>query len=259
MFRMPWLCFSAVVLLAGCNKNNDAANPSSSSGGATASTEKLDKLKIDDVKVGQGPGAKNGDELMMVYTGKLADGSVFDSNDKPDGKAFSLTLGGGQVIKGWDQGLVGMKEGGERKLSIPAVLGYGNNSPSKAIPAGSDLYFDVKLTHLLAQEDRDTIIRKTIKTGTGPALKAGDTAVINYTGKFFTGGPVDSKDDPKKPFSFVVGANKVWPGIDAGVVGMKKGGEISLQLPFQLGPHGPSLPPGSVTVYDIILRDIKHK
>ncbi|KAI9738817.1 MAG: peptidylprolyl isomerase fpr4 [Cirrosporium novae-zelandiae] len=100
-------------------------------------------LTIDEKKSGEGPKAKKGDKLRMRYIGKLQkDGKVFDSNKK--GPAFSMKLGTGEVIKGWDIGLQGMQIGGERRLTIPAKLGYGNQK-MPGIPPNSDLVFDVKL------------------------------------------------------------------------------------------------------------------
>jgi FKBP-type peptidyl-prolyl cis-trans isomerase len=85
----------------------------------------------------------------MKYYGTLAaDGTLFDENyTKPSG--FAFTLGSGQVIKGWDQGLVGMKVGGERRLVIPAALGYGEAGSPPKIPANADLVFVVKLLRIV--------------------------------------------------------------------------------------------------------------
>jgi FKBP-type peptidyl-prolyl cis-trans isomerase len=193
----------------------------------------------------------------MRYRGTLADGSVFDSNDKAGDKPFTFVLGAGTVIKGWDQGLVGMKKGGERKLSIPASLGYGSRAMSK-IPANSDLYFTVMLDDMVRKEDMDTVVVSDVKVGTGPSVKKGDTIVIDYVCTLTDGTKVDSTLDSKKPYRFKVGAGDVWQGIDAGVVGMKLGGERKLQIPFELGPKLPGIPPGSVTHYDVFLREIKH-
>ena len=88
--------------------------------------------------------AKNGDQLKMEYTGKLfSDGTQFDTSI---GKApLEFTLGSGQVIKGWDQGLLGMCVGEKRKLTIPPHLGYGDQGAGGAIPGGATLIFDVEL------------------------------------------------------------------------------------------------------------------
>lgn len=101
-------------------------------------------LKITDLTVGNGQAAKKGDCLVMKYQGNLAStGTVFDENySKP--QALQFTLGQGQVIQGWDQGLVGMKVGSVRRLEIPAALGYGSQAQG-SIPANSDLIFTVTL------------------------------------------------------------------------------------------------------------------
>ncbi|EKM81056.1 hypothetical protein AGABI1DRAFT_127097 [Agaricus bisporus var. burnettii JB137-S8] len=100
-------------------------------------------LKIQDATIGTGPQAKKGDKLLMRYVGKLQDGKIFDKNTK--GKPFSFNLGAGEVIKGWDEGLVGMQVGGERVLTIPPKLGYGKRGSAPEIPGNATLIFEVKL------------------------------------------------------------------------------------------------------------------
>lgn len=102
----------------------------------------VDGIKIDDKKIGTGPGATKGDRLSMRYIGKLEDGKVFDSNKS--GKPFTFTLGIKEVITGWDTGILGMKVGGERRLTIPAKAAYGSQK-LPGIPANSTLIFDIKL------------------------------------------------------------------------------------------------------------------
>lgn len=92
--------------------------------------------------------AKNGDVLVMNYTGKLTNGTVFDSNVDPKFNhvvPFEFTLGAGQVIKGWDEGLLGMKVGEKKTLTIAPEDAYGDRSPSPLIPANSTLIFEVEL------------------------------------------------------------------------------------------------------------------
>jgi len=104
------------------------------------------KLKIKDVVVGKGAKAKAGDTVTVNYTGKLTNGTVFDSSEKPGRTPFSFHLGAGQVIKGWDQGVAGMKVGGIRILTIPPELGYGpTGTPGGPIPPNATLIFKVKL------------------------------------------------------------------------------------------------------------------
>ncbi len=100
-------------------------------------------LKIEDIKVGSGKEVKSGDNIVINYLGTLADGTKFDSSyDR--GEPFETQIGTGQVIKGWDLGVVGMKVGGKRKLTIPPSLGYGDQAQGP-IPANSTLIFEVEL------------------------------------------------------------------------------------------------------------------
>ncbi|KAJ6499186.1 hypothetical protein C8R45DRAFT_981442 [Mycena sanguinolenta] len=102
-------------------------------------------VKVKDTKVGTGPAAKKGHTVSMRYIGKLQSGKIFDSNTK--GKPFTFHLGKGEVIKGWDEGIVGMHVGGERLLTIPPAMGYGKRG-TDGIPGNSTLIFEVKLTDL---------------------------------------------------------------------------------------------------------------
>jgi peptidylprolyl isomerase len=101
------------------------------------------KLVVKDIVVGKGRAAKKGDKLSMQYVGVLFDdGSEFDSS-WDSGQPFEFTLGQGMVIKGWDQGLVGIKPGGRRQLTIPANLGYGAQGQPPSIPPNAALVFIV--------------------------------------------------------------------------------------------------------------------
>jgi len=101
-------------------------------------------LQIEDVKVGTGTEAKAGNTVTVHYVGTLTNGSKFDSS-RDRGEGFTFKLGAGQVIKGWDQGVDGMKIGGVRKLTIPPELGYGKMGYPPVIPANSTLLFEVEL------------------------------------------------------------------------------------------------------------------
>lgn len=101
-------------------------------------------LQYKDKKVGSGSEAKNGQTATVHYKGWLDDGTVFDTSKKPGAGPFSFTIGGGNVIKGWDEGVRGMKVGGVRNLVIPPALGYGDQDMG-SIPPNSTLHFDVEL------------------------------------------------------------------------------------------------------------------
>jgi FKBP-type peptidyl-prolyl cis-trans isomerase len=103
-----------------------------------------DQLETKDTVVGTGATATAGQQVTVNYTGKLLDGTTFDSSLNPGRTPFTFTLGAGQVIAGWDQGVAGMKVGGTRILVIPPALGYGAQAVG-SIPANSTLIFQVEL------------------------------------------------------------------------------------------------------------------
>ena len=117
-----------MVLFVGCSKENNMSG----------------ELVIEDLVVGEGAEAKQYDIVNVNYTGTLTNGNVFDSSLNRGRSPFRFTVGAGQVIKGWDDGLIGMKVGGKRKLTIPPSMGYGNRNMG-AIPANSTLIFEIDL------------------------------------------------------------------------------------------------------------------
>ncbi|MEM1414941.1 MAG: FKBP-type peptidyl-prolyl cis-trans isomerase [Myxococcota bacterium] len=101
-------------------------------------------MQIDDLEVGTGDEAVSGKPVSVHYTGTLTDGTKFDSSlDR--GQPFQFALGGGQVIRGWDEGVVGMKVGGKRKLTIPPEKAYGPRGFPPVIPPNATLVFEIEL------------------------------------------------------------------------------------------------------------------
>lgn len=119
----------AMVLIAGCSKDKEVMDG---------------ELIIEDLKVGEGTAVAQYNIVTVNYTGWLTDGTKFDSSLNPGRTPFRFTVGGGQVIKGWDEGLIGMKVGGKRKLTIPPSMGYGNQDMG-VIPSNSTLIFEIDL------------------------------------------------------------------------------------------------------------------
>ena len=126
----------------GSNRLEFEINDASESG----QVRNIDGMKIEDLKVGSGEEAVNGKLVIVDYVGKLTDGTVFDSS-KNFGKPFGFVLGNGEVIKGWEKGILGMKVGGKRKLTIPPELAYGDREMGD-IPANSILIFEVDLLEI---------------------------------------------------------------------------------------------------------------
>ncbi len=132
---------SLVAQTAPAHKAATASGPTKVTGEPTKTASGLEYW---DIKVGTGAVAQSGMHIKVDYTGWLTNGKKFDSS-VGTGHPFSLMLGAGQVIKGWDEGIVGMKVGGKRQLRIPPDLAYGASGYTTLIPPNSTLIFDVRL------------------------------------------------------------------------------------------------------------------
>lgn len=255
-------------LLLGCadagsaeKKTNNKSEPAAAADKAPPFTPLDEKklkttasgLKIEDVKVGDGDEATAGSVVEVDYTGWLEDGTKFDSSiDR--GRPFTLTLGAGQVIKGWDEGVAGMKAGGKRRLQIPPELGYGDRGAGGKIPPGATLVFEIDLLKV-----KPGVKIEDLKVGEGPAAKRGDTITVHYTGKLTNGKQFDSSVG-KEPFTFQLGG-RVIPGWNIGVAGMKVGGKRKLTIAPELGygaeGAGDDIPPNATLVFEVELLKIR--
>ncbi|WP_151709035.1 FKBP-type peptidyl-prolyl cis-trans isomerase [Acinetobacter brisouii] len=112
----------------------------------------MQELEIIDLKLGTGKEAVKGALITTHYTGWLEDGTQFDASiDR--GQYFECVIGTGRVIKGWDQGIIGMRVGGKRKLRVPAHLAYGDRKIGKIIPANSNLVFEIELFDVKTRDE----------------------------------------------------------------------------------------------------------
>jgi FKBP-type peptidyl-prolyl cis-trans isomerase len=170
--RAVSLLFVAVPLLGGCSKLTEPPRPEAVAGEGAAEAKQAQpaatptptptpaptpaqpppdpnaKLEIKDLVVGKGAEAKSGDTVKVHYVGTLQNGTEFDASKKHGDQPFSFDLGKGRVIKGWDEGVAGMRIGGKRKLTIPPHLGYGARGMGDKIPPNSTLVFEVELVDI---------------------------------------------------------------------------------------------------------------
>ena len=216
------------------------------------------KVGVETTKPGTGAGAKDGDLLAMRYTGRLTNGKQFDSNVGAGKKPFNVQLGpNAGVIQGWIEGLQGIKEGEKRTLKIPAVKGYGAQGGGDAIPPNADLVFDIECLDILPAGREDVVEREALKTGTGAAIKSGQSVTFHFVGKLVDGQEFDSTYKAKKPLTVKLGKGELDPvGLEDAMVGMRVGGKYRLTFPpaVAFGPSGNrtgTVPPNSVVVFEI--------
>lgn len=240
-------------------------------------------------KDGTGANAKAGQNLSVNYTGRLLGGKEFDSNVEPmfnHVQPFNLTLGAGQVIRGWDEGLALLNKGAKATLYIPSGLAYGSQDRSPSIPANSILVFDVEILDISSQADIDDklitdyldknhikatktasgLYYSITKKGTGVMPAAGKKVVMSYTGKTLDGRKFDSNEDTAfhhvQPFEFVLGGHQVIAGWDEGIALLPKGTKATLYIPsgmaYGKSSPTPAIPANSVLLFDVEVVDVKE-
>jgi peptidylprolyl isomerase len=222
---------------------------------------------------GNGEKPQPGDVVQVHYTGMLADGTKFDSSlDRGEPIAFSL--GTGQVIPGWDEGIGLMKVGDKCKLVIPPELAYGEQGSGGVIPPNATLIFDVELVGIqpgppeapteVSEADFTTtesgLKYYDLEEGSGKSPEQGQPVSVHYTGWLEDGTMFDSSLSRGQPFQFVIGQGQVIPGWDEGVASMKVGGKRQLVIPADLayGEQGAGgvIPPGATLVFEVELLEV---
>ena len=242
-------------------------------------------FKVEVLKNGDGDPIRAGQLIQVHYKGYLAADSAlvnqaatdttvevpYFANSYYSGVPLEFTIGIGQVIEGWDKGLVGMQVGEIRKLSVPSVMAYGDNS-LEGIPANSDLMFVVELVHAEKPLDADKFpadVEKMKwrdlgrglkiydeKVGTGKLNAAGNTIKVHYTGWLLSGRKFGSSKDLGKPLEAVMGAGKMIKGWEAGLEGMREGGVRWLRIPPAQGYGAMAftmIPPNSTLLFRVEL------
>lgn len=265
----------SVVLIFGCSNSPDYVTLKSG-------------LKYNEVKVGTGAEAKNGDLIEIHFKGWVikdssdlfSDWSV-DSTKKADliadsyamNQPMKIVLGTESFIKGSEEGIVGMKAGGQRTIIIPANLGYGAEGMGP-IPPNSNIRVLVELVStkeaaVAKMWDVDSTLFKTtatglkyaiIKEGEGELVGKEKQITVHYSGFLLDGTKFDSSVERDEPFTFVAGVGQVIPGWDEGVQLMKKGSKARLIVPSALA-YGErdlgKIPPNSTLIFDVEVLDVK--
>lgn len=220
----------------------------------------MTELKIVDTVEGKGSAVvKSGDQVRVHYTGKLTDGTVFDSSI-PRGEPFEFTVGAGLVIAGWDEGLLGMKAGGKRTLTVPPEMGYGQAGIGP-IPGNATLVFDIELLEIVEVPPEGELQVQEVAVGSGKQAQAGNLVRVHYIGRLVDGTCFDESYNRGEPIEFQLGAGMVIRGWEQGIAGMKEGGKRKLTIPYNLayGADGyPGvIPPYATLVFDVELVEIK--
>ncbi|MGB0918659.1 MAG: FKBP-type peptidyl-prolyl cis-trans isomerase [Flavobacteriales bacterium] len=266
--------FGWMLMVATKCNDKAASNGAEETAGATNDTiTTASGLKYIIWKKGDGTQAESGDKVSVHYAGRLLDGSPFDDSYKR-GKPFSFPLGGGRVIKGWDEGIAYLNVGDSATLIIPSELGYGS-ADRPTIPANSTLIFDVQLMDVkkvAKPVPYETAGFDTISTGTGlryirlnttegTAVTAGSTVAVHYTGYLNDGTVFDSSISRGEPISFPIGVNRVIKGWDEGIALLKVGEKARLLIPSHLayGERGAGgmIKPNANLIFDVELMSVK--
>ena len=257
------LTLSSTLLIAACGGDDSSTkttDPLASSADSAPSdpadlvnepkvslpTETPTKLVITDITEGEGEAAVEGSTVYVYYVGVLTkDGKRFDGNYGSD--PFAVTLGSGAVIPGWEQGLIGIKAGGQRQLDIPSELAYGAAGSGDAIPPDSAISFIVDAVAVVPPIDPadapeitiegaanvDKLISDDLVVGKGDEAKTGSNVLVHIIAyRADTGEQLASTWGDPSPVALLLKDGGSLPGLIEGIPGMKVGGRRQLTIPF---------------------------
>jgi len=266
----------SVITATGCNSTADNNGKKDKKDGreAKADTVTTDSgLKYIIWKKGEGEKADKGDNVSVHYAGRLLTGEPFD-NSYDRGRPFDFPLGGGRVIKGWDEGIAYLNVGDSATLIIPANLGYGSMDRPN-IPANSTLIFDVELMNVkkvVKPVPFDVTGKDTLSTASGlryiktfetkgAQAQAGKNVSVHYTGYLENGNIFDSSISRGQPIAFPLGQGRVIKGWDEGIALLRVGEKARLIIPSELGygeaGAGGLIPPNATLIFDVELVELK--
>lgn len=240
--------------------DSEPAETTSGDGNSTITASGLEYIEI---VAGDGPSPVPGDIVSVHYTGTLEDGTKFDSSvDR--GEPIQFTLGQGEVIAGWDEGIALMQQGGKARLIIPSELGYGPNG-SGPIPADATLIFDVELLEV-KQSPKPTVIDEAdfivtdsglkyhiFEEGSGDAPQPGDMVTLDFQLWADDGTFLQSTTDNGAPYTFVLGSDSSLPGLDEAIPLLNVGSKAQLVLPPELTDGS-----GASFIFEVELLEAKQ-
>jgi peptidylprolyl isomerase len=256
------LTISSTLFITACGGDDSSTTseaPSSTDASATSDPADLvdepkvslpaempTELVITDITEGEGEAAVEGSTVYVYYVGVLTkDGKRFDGNY--GGDPFAVTLGAGSVIDGWDQGLIGIKAGGQRQLDIPSELAYGAAGSGDAIPPDSAISFIVDAVAIVppfdaadapeitieGAENVEALVSEDLVDGKGDEAKAGSNVLVHIVAfNAATGEELASTWGDPSPVALLLEEGGSLPGLVEGIPGMKVGGRRQLTIPF---------------------------
>jgi len=262
------LAFAPIVASAQKNKKEKSKDNKQSLTMKTASG-----LEYTITEKGNGKKPQIGDKVVVHYTGKLLNDTVFDSSKKR-GQPFSFKLGAGQVIKGWDEAFQLLQVGDKATIKFGPELGYGAQAMG-SIPANSTLIFDVELLDVIeGVRPWDATGKDTLTTASGlkyivlsanpsgKKVESGNKVKVHYSGFFKDGKMFDSSVERGQPIAITVDKGQVIRGWDEGLALLHKGEKAKLIIPYTLayGENGrpPVIPAKSDLVFDVEIVDVQE-
>lgn len=260
-----------------------ACGNSESNGGGNSEKDLSEKkvvldsgVEIEILMEGDGILPQAGQKVSVHYKGSLTDGQVFDESYKR-GEPITFTLGTGQVIPGWDQGIAQLSKGSKAKLTIPAEMAYGAHE-RPGIPANSTLIFEVELIDIkegskpMSHEVWPTegLEKKTtasglsyfvIEEGSGAQAEPGKVVSVHYHGVLEDGTKFDSSFERGEPIEFQLGSGRVIKGWEEGIALLKEGAKAKLIIPPHLayGEQGAGgvIPSNATLIFDVQVMAVK--